>query len=78
MGTLADGTLRHKRILAHRALESLRKERHMDKWAAYIWLQTRLGLTESQAHIGMFSQEMCDQVISLCQVSTEPANKMAA
>ena len=78
MGTLANGELRHKRILAHRALEKLKKERHMDKWAAYVWLQARLGLAESQAHIGMFSEEMCEQVISLCRMPIETANKRAA
>ena len=55
MGTMANRSLRHKRILAHQALKRLQKERHMDKWAAYIWLQAKLGLDESQAHIGMFS-----------------------
>ena len=66
MGTLANGNLRHKRILAHQALEKLQKERHMDKWASYVWLQTKLGLDAHHAHIGMFSEQLCDQVISLC------------
>lgn len=66
MGTLANGRLRHKRILAHRALTRLQKSRHMDKWAAYLWLQAALGLDTSHAHIGMFSEQICDQVISLC------------
>lgn len=78
MGTLANGTLRHKRILAHRALEKLRKERHMDKWAAYLWLQTRLGLDPNHAHIGMFSEQMCDHVISLCRTPASPPRKTAA
>ena len=52
MGTLANGDLRHKRILAHRAL---------------IWLQAKLGLDAHQTHIGQFSEYMCEQVISLCQ-----------
>lgn len=30
MGTLANGDLRHKRILAHRALEQLQQSRHME------------------------------------------------
>ena len=55
MGTLANGDLRHKRILAHRALEQLRQSRHMEKWEVYIWLQAKLGLDERQAHIGQFS-----------------------
>lgn len=78
MGTLANGELRHKRILAHRALKKLQKDRHMDKWAAYIWLQANLKLDESHAHIGMFSNQMCDQVISLCRTTDIPNKKLAA
>ena len=33
MGTMANRSLRQKRILAHQALKRLQKERHMDKWA---------------------------------------------
>ncbi len=67
MGTLANGDLRHKRILAHRALDDLRKKRHMDKWAIYLWLQGKLNLSESEMHIGMFSEDMCEQVIKVCR-----------
>ncbi len=78
MGTLANSELRHKRILAHRALQRLQKERHMDKWAAYLWLQTNLKLDESHAHIGMFSEHMCDQLISLCRTPARLPRKPAA
>ncbi|MCM1214947.1 MAG: DUF3268 family zinc-finger domain-containing protein [Lachnospiraceae bacterium] len=78
MGTLANGELRHKRILAHHALKKLQKERHMDKWAVYVWLQANLGLDEHHAHIGMFSLQMCDQVISLCRSPMKPDNHLAA
>lgn len=69
MGTLANARLRHKRILAHRALDEFRHSRHMEKWAAYLWLQGKLGLSAEQTHIGMFSEQRCRQVISLCQQS---------
>ena len=76
MGTLANGDLRHKRILAHRALEQLRQSRHMEKWEVYIWLQAKLGLDERQTHIGQFSEWMCDEVVRLCrQASTPPAGQ---
>ena len=79
MGTLANGDLRHKRILAHRALEQLRQSRHMEKWEVYIWLQAKLGLDERQAHIGQFSEWMCDEVVRLCrQASAPPAAGQAA
>ena len=66
-GVLANGNLRHKRILAHKALEDYRVLTHMEKWAVYIWLQGKLGLNEHQIHIAKFSEEMCDQVIALCE-----------
>ena len=79
MGTLANGDLRHKRILAHRALEQLQQSRHMEKWEVYIWLQAKLGLDERQAHIGQFSEWMCDEVVRLCrQASAPPAAGQAA
>ena len=67
MGTLANGDLRHKRILAHRALKKLQQDCQMEKWEVYIWLQAKLGLDARQTHIGQFSEYMCEQVIFLCQ-----------
>lgn len=78
LGTLANSELRHKRILAHRALSELQCQRHMKKWEAYIWLQAKLGLNESQAHIGMFSEYMCEQTISLCRQALAPPYNRAA
>lgn len=78
MGTLADKTLRRKRILAHRALEQYRVQNHMEKWAVYLWLQGKLGLTETQTHIGMFSEQMCEQVIRLCKQSRSSAKYSTA
>lgn len=78
MGTLANGDLRHKRIMAHKALSAFQKYRGMDKWAAYLWLQINLDLGSKQAHIGMFSEEMCERVISLCQKALESETSRAA
>lgn len=77
MGTLANGNLRHKRILAHRALQQLCENRHMGKREVYIWLQAKLGLSEHQAHIGQFSDWMCDEVIRLCYQASFPAVQAA-
>lgn len=78
MGTLANSSLRHKRILAHRALANLQVSHKMEKWAAYLWLQGKLGLTDSQTHIGLFSEQMCEQVIALCRQHTDSAKHPAA
>jgi hypothetical protein len=67
MGRLANGNLRHKRILAHRAMEDYRRLTRMDKWALYLWLQGKLNMSEQQLHIANLSDDMCDRVIELCQ-----------
>lgn len=77
MGTLANGELRHKRILAHRVFNRLWQEGYMGKQAAYRWLQVQLGLPESMAHIAMFSEYLCDRVITLCGEFLHGAAKAA-
>ena len=67
MGTLANGDLRHKRILAHKALEKYQRITKMDRWATYLWLEGRLGLDKLSTHIGLFSEETCNVVIALCE-----------
>lgn len=67
MGTMANGQLRHKRILAHKALQAYRKATNTKKWASYIWLEGKLGLDQQRTHIGMFSDDECDRVIALCR-----------
>ncbi len=66
LGTLANGDLRNKRIQAHKAFDWLWKSGRMKKWQAYKWMEGKLALDSSQAHIGMFSEYMCDVLISDC------------
>lgn len=66
MGTLANGDLRNKRIQAHRAFNRLWESGTMKKWQAYRWMQAKFGLCSQQAHIAMFSEYMCDQLITEC------------
>ncbi len=66
MGTLADGSLRRKRMEAHRAFNQLWERGLMTRKQAYHWLQAKLGLPEQEAHIGKFSTFRCEQVIQLC------------
>lgn len=65
-GTLANGRLRHQRILAHRALDALWKKGYMSRHGAYIWLQIKLCLREQDMHIAKFSDYYCDQTIREC------------
>ena len=66
MGTLADKALRRKRRQAHLALNRLWESGCMSKKEAYRYLQVQMGLPESEAHIGRFSEYRCKQVIRLC------------
>lgn len=66
MGTLANSELRNRRILAHHALAKMWENGIMSKDQAYKWLQVKFGLSKDQAHIGMFSEYMCDRVIATC------------
>lgn len=65
MGTLANKELRQKRIQAHNALAAYQRATQMQKWAAYIWLEGKMGLTEESMHIGLFSPAECDRAIAL-------------
>ena len=67
MGTLANRPLRQKRRQAHIALNRLWEQGLMTRKEAYRWLQVQLGLPESEAHIGRFSEFRCEQVIALCR-----------
>ena len=46
LGTLANGDLRHKRILAHHALHSVQAQLGMNRDQSYRWLQTQMGCPE--------------------------------
>ena len=78
MGSLANTNLRRKRIQAHQSLEELRQNRHMEKWAVYLWLQGKLQMDPDQVHIGMFSEEMCDRVTALGRESLQSGQILAA
>lgn len=67
MGTLADKSLRRKRIEAHAALRQLWESGLMSKSEAYYWLQVQMGLPQEEAHIAKFSDFRCEQVIRLCR-----------
>lgn len=77
MGSLANKNLRNKRIQAHQALEEFRQNRRMETWGIYIWIQTKLQLSPDQAHIGMFTEEMCDLLITICQESMQNDSALA-
>ena len=66
MGTLANKKLRNKRIAAHKALERLYKNNLMTKNQIYVWLQSKLGMSSKEMHIGNFGECYCNRVIYEC------------
>lgn len=63
LGTLANPALRHKRIQAHRLFDRIWKSGIMSRDDAYSWLRYTFGLTGAFAHIGVFSDYYCEQLI---------------
>ena len=62
-GTLANKALRLKRIETHKIFDKVWKTGIMTKANAYCWIQDKFSLTKEQAHIGMFSERMCDELV---------------
>lgn len=69
LGTLANGDLRHKRILAHHALHSVQAQLGMNRDQSYRWLQTQMGLPGDQVHIAKCGDYRCEQIIRICEVT---------
>ena len=63
MGSLANDVLRKLRMQAHAAFDDIWRRGIMNRRDAYRWLQDTLCLSRDQAHIGQFSDYMCQQVI---------------
>lgn len=62
-GTLANRELRQKRIQAHRIFDEIWRQGILTKPEAYHWIADKFCLNDRQAHIGQFSNYMCDQLI---------------
>ncbi|MEG0752788.1 MAG: zinc-finger-containing protein [Angelakisella sp.] len=63
LGTLAGPELRHKRIKAHQLFDRIWQSGIMSRDDAYSWLKYTFGLTGAFAHIGVFSDYYCEQLI---------------
>lgn len=77
LGTLANKALRAKRMEAHRVFNTLWTSGLMLKWQAYEWMRAKFGLSVHQAHIGHFSEYMCEALIRECK-TVLANNKKAA
>lgn len=63
LGTLANAELRKARNAAHAVLDPLWRDGHMRRNEAYAWLAKVLDIDRTAAHIAMFSEEQCRQVV---------------
>ena len=62
-GSLANRTLRKKRIQTHQIFDQLWRKGIFSREEAYRWIGDKFCLQTRQAHIGNFSDYMCDQLI---------------
>lgn len=62
-GTLANQELRRKQISAHRIFDQIWKQGILNRREVYRWIADKFCLSSQQAHIGEFSDYMCEQLI---------------
>ena len=67
LGIPANKATKQKRIEAHEWFDSLWDDGPMKRKEAYKWMQHSMGMTPDEAHIGRFTIEQCDKLISLVQ-----------
>lgn len=70
LAPLANGELRHKRILAHHALHNVQTSLGMNRDQSYRWLQTQMRLPGDQVHIAKCGDYLCEQIIRICENAT--------
>lgn len=63
LGTLADSNLRKKRNNAHNVFDVLWKRKYITRSQAYRVLSEKLGIPPEKCHIGLFNEELCEEVI---------------
>lgn len=78
MGTLADGDLRNLRIQAHRKFDAVWKSGVMSRDSAYRWMADCLGIPLRDAHIAMFGEYRCKELIRQCDIVLANCDQMAA
>lgn len=67
LGRLANAELRYLKSAAHRAFDPLWKGgRFGSRRKAYAWLAEQMELPPTEAHIGMFNEDQCREVIRRC------------
>jgi len=67
LGFPADLKTKKFRSIAHHHFDKLWKTGRMSRRNAYKWLQTKLGLSRHDCHIGKFDILQCKEVIDACK-----------
>lgn len=67
LGRLANFDLRMAKQAAHASFDPLWKDGKMSRASAYKWLSEQLGINRKDCHIGMFDEETCERVVSICR-----------
>ena len=66
LGILANSELRAAKSKAHKAFDELWRDGYISsRSVAYKWLSEELKINSNECHIGMFSVEQCDKVVSI-------------
>lgn len=75
LGTPADSETKQARIRAHAAFDQLWKpaRARMTQDEAYLWMQSKMGLKSSEAHIGKFNIEQCDTLVRHVEAHSKAA-----
>lgn len=63
LGTLANAELRDMRTRCHKVFDRLWKSKEMSRSNAYKWMQKVMGLSPEKAHIGMFNEQQCLELL---------------
>ena len=74
-GSLANGELRNLRIHAHHVFDEIWKRGIMSRKDAYRWMRDQFFMTGEQAHIGNFSEYMCQRLMEKSQALLEQHNR---
>lgn len=64
LGVPANAETKRARIRAHRVFDTLWRGGPMSRDQAYRWMQDALGMTKRQAHIGKFTIDECERLIT--------------
>jgi hypothetical protein len=67
LGSIANQELRTRRNETHREFDAIWKSGLMNRKEAYAWMQRVMDLYPEDAHIGEFSLEQCDRLITICK-----------